>query len=371
MISPSLPTSPLNLGRKIFRSRLLETIVSPNGIDGYGELLDPTFSVRDVKAEVIAVERQTPRSVTLTLAPNPNWTGFTAGQHVGTIVEVDGVLQTRFYSPASDAARDDTVELTISMHDGGVVSGHLIEHARPGMLIGLTPPEGEFVLPEKRPGRLLLIGGGSGITPVISMLRTLVAEGHKGPIDFVQIARSPEELLYKEELDQLAAARRNVTLTRVFTRAKVAGAVHGHLTHAKLRRALGDYEQAHAFVCGPPALIEGAEKIWTARKVRPQLYCESFVLPEIELSEDDIGGPLRFSESNVETVSDGGTLLDQAEAAGLSPKSGCRMGICHTCIAYVPEGVVRDVRTGELKVVKDEFIQTCIHVPVGEFAIDL
>lgn len=371
MFSPTIPTSPLALGRRIFRSQLLETIVSPNGVDGYGELLDPTFSVRDVKAEVIAVRRQTPRSVTLTLAPNANWKGLAAGQHVGTIVEVDGVLQTRFYSPASSAADSGLIELTISQHDDGVVSNHLIEMARPGMMLGLTPAEGDFTLPAQRPERVVLVGGGSGITPVMSMLRTLLDEGYGGSIDFVQIARSNGEALYSEELAAIAADNANVRLARVFTREKVEGALGGHLTHAKLRRALGEYEQAAAFVCGPPSLIDSAEKIWSARKAIDQLQTETFKLPEITISEDEVGGPVRFSESAVDAINDGTTILDQAEAAGLSPKNGCRMGICHTCVAYVEAGVVRDVRTGELRTVKDEYIQTCIHVPVGEFAIDL
>lgn len=371
MISPPSPTLPLRLGRRVFRSRLFETIVSPNGIDGYGELIDPTFSVRDVRAEVVAVRRQTERSATLTLIPNGNWQGFSAGQHVGTIVEVDGVLTTRFYSPASDAADTAKLELTVSLHEGGAVSPQLIEYTRPGMIIGLTPPEGDFTLPDRRPDSLLLIGGGSGITPVISILRTLLGEGYKRPITFVHYARSPDLALYSAELEELARRHANLKAVTVFTREKVAGAEYGHLTAAQLKRICPDHAGRESYVCGPPALIDAAEKIWRRAKAADRLRTETFKLAEPVVAAEDATGTLSFASSLVEVANDGRPLLDQAESAGLTPRCGCRMGICHTCIAHVEDGVVRDVRNGELRTLKDEYIQTCVHAPVGEFEIDL
>lgn len=362
---------PLRLGRRIFGSKLLETIVSPNGFDGYGELLDPTFSMRDVRAEIVAVRRQTPRSVTLTLVANSNWQGFAAGQHSGLIVEVDGVLTTRFYSPASDAGVAESLELTISEHEGGLVSGHLIAHARPGMIVGLTPAEGEFTLPAERPQGLLLIAGGSGITPLMSILRTLLAEGHSGPITLIRIARTPADALYKAELATIAAEHENVEVITAYTRKKVAGALQGHLTKSKLTRACKDFAERAAYVCGPPELTAAAEKIWAGQDALEQLRTETFKLPEISVAAEDATGTLAFNTSGVEVDNDGRPLLEQAEAAGLSPRCGCRMGICHTCIAHVEEGVVRDVRSGELRTLKDEYVQTCVHAPVGEMSIDL
>lgn len=367
---------PLRLGRRIFGSRLLETIVSPNGFDGYGELLDPTFSMRDVRAEVVAVRRQTPRSVTLTLVPNSNWQGFTAGQHTGLIVEVDGVLTTRFYSPASAATDQGQIELTISRHDGGLLSEHLIEHAKPGMIVGLTPAEGEFTLPAKAPVAettqgLLLIAGGSGITPVMSILRTLLAEGHSGSITVIRIARTPADALYEAELATITAEHENVEVITAYTRKKVAGALQGHLTKTKLTRACKDFATRMTFVCGPPELTAAAEKIWAGQGVQMKLHTETFKLPEISVAAEDATGTLVFASSGVETANDGRPLLEQAEAAGLSPRCGCRMGICHTCIAHVEEGVVRDLRSGELRTLKDEYVQTCVHAPVGELSIDL
>lgn len=371
MFQPPSPTAPLRLGRRIFRSRLLETIVSPNGVDGYGEMLDPTFSMRDILAEVVAVRHQSARSVTLTLIPNGNWQGFSAGQHVGVIVEIDGVLTTRFYSPASSATDKGRLELTVSLHDGGAVSGHLIEHGRPGMILGLTPPEGEFVLPEKIDEPLLLISGGSGITPVISQLRTLAARRHTGAVAFVHFARTQDDALYREELASIDAAHRKFDVFRVFTRQRSAGDLHGHLSPALLSSIAEDFAERRAYVCGPPELTRAAEEIWAKAGASDRLHTESFKLPELAVATEDATGAVRFAASGVAIENDGRPLLEQAEDAGLSPRCGCRMGICHTCIAHVEEGVVRDLRSGELLTLKDEYVQTCVHAPVGDFEIDL
>ena len=121
------------LTRRVLRSPLVDLLTGPHGVDRYTELVEPTWTAGDARAKVIAVRRQTPRSVTLTLEPNRAFTGFRAGQHINLTVEIDGRRRTRPYSPASaEGARH--VELTIGLHDGGLVSTYLFRHARPGMI---------------------------------------------------------------------------------------------------------------------------------------------------------------------------------------------------------------------------------------------
>ncbi len=216
---------PRGLGRRLLRSNLLEALAYPHGVDRYVELVRPLLLARDVRAEVTAVRWQTAKSVTLTLRPNGNWRGFRAGQFVGVSVEVDGVRLTRPYSPAgSEQAPGGALELTVSTHPEGRVSRHLREQARPGMIVGLTQAEGEFVLPEERPERVLLISGGSGITPVMAILRTLCEEGFAGEIGFLNYARSPLTALYDPELRELAEDRQGLRVARGFTRSRGSGA---------------------------------------------------------------------------------------------------------------------------------------------------
>src|SRR5215217_8073203 len=124
-----------------------------------------------------------PRRVTLTLEPNRAFTGFRAGQHINLTVEINGRRRTRCYSPAS-AESAHHIELTIGRHDGGLVSTYLCDHARPGMIVGLDSVGGDFTLPAVLPRRILFVSGGSGVTPVMSMLRTLRADGFEGDIAF-------------------------------------------------------------------------------------------------------------------------------------------------------------------------------------------
>lgn len=363
---------PLRLGRRLFQSRTLETIVSPNGVDRYGQLLSPTFAVRRVRARIESLRRQTASSVTLTLRPNANWHGFAAGQHVGLSVEVDGVLTTRYYSPASSATGHNTIELTVALHPGGVVSPHLYYHAQVGDIVGLSQAFGEFTLPARCPDDLLLISGGSGITPLISMLRTLHALGYAGRVTLMSFAPTRADALYISELKALAAETPRLRLVRGYTREKgVEGALTGHISNAKVKRICPQFAEIPTYVSGPPGLVTAAEKIWGAAGAAENLRCESFSLPELKLDAADATGTLAFTASGVSVDNSGATLLDQAEAAGLTPTCRCRIGVCHACDAHVRSGAARDVRSGKVRAVSDERVQLCVNAPVGDFQLSI
>lgn len=363
--------TPSRLGRKILSSSVVSALLTPNPIDRYLELVNPAWTIDEIRAEVVDVQRQTPRTVTLTVKPNDNWKGFEPGQHCGLTLELDGVRHTRFYSPASSTKRKDgLVEFTVTVKPDGILSNHLRDHAHSGMIVGLSEAEGDFVLPERRPARLLLIGGGSGITPLMSMLRTLTDEDHKGKIDFIHYARSSEDLLYELELRQIAAQNPNVNITRVITRGKQP-APSGHLTRRQLQSIVPDFAKATAYVCGPPTLIDAVEAVWKKDGLQKRLHTECFAPPVLEIPAGEVTGTINFEVSNVEVENDGRTLLEQAEDAGLSPNHGCRMGICHTCDCKIEEGMVRDLRTGEIKSMQDEYIQLCVNAPVGDVQIKI
>jgi ferredoxin-NADP reductase len=140
---PPSVTSPQGLAHRVLHSSLLEALTYPHGVDRYVELVRPLLAKHEVRAEVTDVRRQTPRSVTLVLHPNENWRGLSAGQFVGLSVEIDGVRETRPYSPAgSEHASDGALELTVSTHPDGKVSRHLRDAAKPGMIVGLTQAQG-------------------------------------------------------------------------------------------------------------------------------------------------------------------------------------------------------------------------------------
>jgi ferredoxin-NADP reductase len=347
--------------RRLLGSNFVDLLVGPHGIDRYLELIRPELTIRDARAEVIDVRRQTARSVTLRLQPNRAWAGFRAGQFVRVGVEIDGVRRTRTYSPASSQHRaDGTFELTVTTHPDGAVSRHLREHARPGTILHLGEAQGEFVLPPRRPERLVLISGGSGITPVLSMLRTLSDERHPGEITFIHYARTGADWLYRPELETLAARHTRLDFRYVATREG-----GGHFDPA----ALGELAGAAAAVCGPPSLIDAVKRSWPGDP--DAVLAETFTPPSLSVIGEAAEGTLRFTRTGTTAPIATGSLLEQAEAAGLTPKFGCRMGICHTCTCRKAAGAVRNVLTGEISDEEDEDIQLCVSVPAGDVALEL
>jgi ferredoxin-NADP reductase len=363
-------TSPRGLGRRLLHSSLAEALTFPHGVDRYVELVRPLLLKRDVRAEVTGVRHQTPKSVTLTLRPNENWRGLQAGQFVGVSVEIDGVRHTRPYSPAgSEHAAAGALELTVSTHPEGRVSRYLREHARAGLIVGLTQAQGDFVLPDPRPERVLLISGGSGITPVMAMLRTLCEEGFEGEIGFLNYARSRELALYGAELDQLTDRNEHLSVARGFSRGR-GGKLTGRFCREHLPAVISKHSNAATFVCGPPALIASVRAVW-AKDGLAEPAVETFTPAALSFDTDGAEGIVSFAASGREAANSGLALLEQAEDAGLAPDHGCRMGICNTCSCRKTTGTVRNLVTGQVSTAPDEQIRICVSVPLGDVALDL
>ncbi|MGD1283613.1 ferredoxin reductase [Mycobacterium seoulense] len=346
--------------KRVLGSDLLDLLTGPHGVDRYTELVAPTWTLGEARAKVIDVRRTTARSVTLTLAPNERFTSawtVKAGQYVNLAVEIDGRRHTRCYSPAN-AEGAAHLELTIGRHDGGLVSTHLYEHARRGMVVGLAGVGGDFTLPTERPRRILFVSGGSGITPVMAMLRTLVAEGHPGEIAFIHYARTGAEACYRDDL----AALPGVRVLHGYTRSD-GGDLVGRFDAAHLAAAMPSPDAV--FVCGPTPLVDAV------RNHCDNVHTESFVPPSFEAPANPSGGRVTFADSGVDVTDDGRSLLEQAESAGLSPENGCRMGICHTCTRRKTAGTVRNLITGAVSTGPDEDVQICVSVPVGDVDLSL
>ena len=343
------------LTRRVLRSPLVGLLTGPHGVDRYTELVEPTWTT-DARAKVIEVHRSTPRSVTLLLAPNAAVTGYRAGQHLNLTVEIDGRRHTRCYSPAG-AEGAPVIELTIGRHDGGLVSNHLYRFAHPGMVVSLSAPAGDFVLPTPRPHRILFVSGGSGITPVLSMLRTLRAEGHDGEVCFLHYARTPGRALSRRTgCDGRGAGA--AWLHPIFRR---------RVDRTLRRRAPG---RRHARSRGGlrlRATRAGRGRSRTLRKRRlGEFPAHPFVVPDTAS-----GGRITFADSGIDVEDDGRPLLDQAEGAGLTPPSGCRMGICHTCTRRKHRGAVRNLTTGAVSTADEEDVQICVSAPVGDVELAL
>jgi ferredoxin-NADP reductase len=357
-----------------FVGSVIEAALTPHPVDRYLELVDPMITWDDIRAWVVDVSRPTARAVRLTLAPTRQWQGHEAGQYVQLSVVIDGVRQTRCFSPANaTSGPGGTIELTVTAHDDGFVSRNLYDTAKVGDVVGLTPATGDFVLPEQRPHAATFISGGSGVTPVLSMTRTLLAEGFREPVLFVHYAAGAEDVAYADELQALEDRHDNVDVRIVHTRGGETSPHTGHFTPQHLTGSSAFVADAPVFVCGPAGLMDDVREFYDSRGAGDLVHSEAFTAPAAFVPDPDepVTGEIRFARSGKQAENDGRTLLEQAESAGLSPEFGCRMGICFSCTAPKKSGCTRNVLSGELDTDTDKHIQLCISAPVGDVELDI
>ncbi len=359
-------------GRRVLGSSIARAMASPHSVDRYVSMIDPAWSLTDIRAEVIAVDRKTKDSVTLTLRPNANWKGFRAGQFVRLSVDIDGIRRTRCYSPAdSQFRRDGRIELTIKVDPNGLVSRHLRDNAKPGMIVTLSPAQGEFFVPLPHPRRILLISGGSGITPVMSMLRTLCDKAYNGKITFLHYAFTEDDIIYRRELDELKEQYPSVKIVRAYTEQETGGDLHGYFNREHLVAAEPYFHEAETFLCGPLPLMDAVRKIYAEDGLDDQLHLEQFAAPVRTVPSDDVEGDLAFTFADKKVTNNGRSILEQAEEAGLTPEYGCRMGICFSCTKRKDFGTTRNVMTGEIDSEEDKDIQICVTAPCGDVSVNL
>jgi ferredoxin-NADP reductase len=348
--------------------RLVSSFTSPLLPDDYLELVNPLWSTRELRGRIVRVQRETRDAVTVLIKPGWEWPGHRPGQYVRLGVAVDGIHHWRAYSLTSAPQRaDGCIAITPKLVADGKVSPFLNERLQPGTIVRLGGVEGTFTLPEQTPERLLLISAGSGITPIISMLRDLAARSELRDVVHVHSAHDADGVIFARELKELRRAhggyRLHVRLSGEF------GRIGAH----ELQPLCPDWRERESFLCGPAGLLEALGERWREDGDPARLHVEHFQ-PDARVGDGErgCGGTIRLRRSGLEAVSDGEQpILAAAEAAGASLPFGCRMGICHSCVGKLRSGQVRDLRTGRVHGQPGELLQTCVNAPEGAVEIDL
>jgi ferredoxin-NADP reductase len=354
----------VSLTQTFLRSPLAAALTTPHGVDRYVELVAPMGVVNEVRARIVSIERETRAGApvaTVTLEPNKRWGGHDAGQYVQVGIEVDGRRRTRCFTVSSAESKPgDLITLTMRANPDGVVSQHLVHDARVGDVVFLSPAQGEFTLPNPLPQELLLISGGSGITPCMSILRTVLRRGYGGTIHFVHYAQSPDHQIYAEELADLPP---HVRVRLIYP--ECGDPV---FSTEELAAMVPNYASVDTWACGPAGLIELVQETYAdSDKLRVE-YFKTSTKPRGDVEAE---GSTSFARSGVESENSGQTLLEQAEALGLTPEFGCRMGICFSCTSRKTEGTVRNVMTGKESSEPDEDIQICVSAAVGDCSVEI
>jgi ferredoxin-NADP reductase len=341
----------------------VELITTPVVPADYLDVIAPLRNATVLRARVEAVRRETADCVTLVLRPGRGWTAHRPGQYVRVGVDVDGVRLWRSYSVTSAAHRTDgRISIAVNAVPDGVVSNHLVRNARRGLVLHLDQPTGDFTLPAAYPQKALFVTAGSGITPVMGILRSHLAE----LTDVVVVHSAPtlEAAVFGAELRTLAADGR-IRLVERHTR------TDGRLATAELATLVPDLFERQAWACGPNELLDELEKYWADAGQTDLLHTERF---RPVLLSDGEGGTVTFTKSGTVVETDGSVpLLEAGEGAGVLMPSGCRMGICFSCVLPLREGAVRDLRDGQLTTAEagDEIlVQTCISAAAGPCRFD-
>jgi len=339
-----------------------ERVTTPLVPSDYLDVIDPLRSGAELRGRIVAIQPETPDAATLVIKPGRGWRGHTPGQYIRIGVDVDGVRQWRAYSLTSKTA-DATIAITVKAIPDGKVSNHLVRRATVGTLVHLDHASGEFTLGARTPDKILFLTAGSGITPVMGMLRN--TETTKDVV-VVHSAPTPEDVIFSQELRAMARAGR-ITLVEKHTDSD------GMLDVARIGDIVADFADRQTWACGPAGMLDALESLWNAAGIADRLHTERF-RPSV-IAEAGDGGTVTFTGSGTTVDAQGAeTLLDAGEAAGVLMPSGCRMGICFGCVAPLRRGAVRDLRTGDVTTATEGdnvHIQTCVSAAAGSCDIEL
>lgn len=342
--------------------RLAEAAASPLVPADFLDVVDPLRNSSALRGRVVAVNPETPDAVTLVIRPGRGWSGHIPGQYVRIGIDVDGVRQWRAYSVTSPTDRaDGHLTITVKQIPDGTVSTHIVRDLRPGTVIQLDQATGDFHLPNPLPSKILFVTAGSGITPVMGMLRSTVLPDAV----LVHSAPTPPDVIFGDELRILARLGRIRLIERHTD-------VDGMVTAAQIAELVPDFAERQTWACGPTGLLDALDDTWSAAGISDALHTERF---RPHVAETGEGGEVTFTRTGVTVDVDGGkTLLDAGEEAGVLMPSGCRMGICFGCVVPLEQGAVRDLRSGEVTSAAPGdcvIIQTCISAAAGACHIDL
>lgn len=359
--SPARPGLPL---------RLVQRLMTPAALDFWARRLSPALSWQRPLARVIAREAASRDAVTLTLRPNRQWQGMQPGQHLNVSVEVDGRLLARSYSPSLLAGRRGLIAITVKRYESGRVSRQLCDAVKVGDVLPIGQAYGEMTLGAPAAQARLFLAAGSGITPLMAMIREWASAPVKAPLALGYWARHREELCFVDELRELARANPMFKLG-FFLTGEASAAEYERLGRIDQQSPEGfgvPVESSQISACGPDGFVAAARKLLASRAA--EFRCESFSPPPPSATTGVARITLAQRGQTVE-VPRGQPLLGALEALGVSVIAGCRRGICHTCSCAKREGSSRDLRDGSESNEPSSALQLCVSAALGDLVLEL
>jgi ferredoxin-NADP reductase len=359
--------------------------VSPLAFDDTISLINPLLTVNSLHARIVARTVETATATSFVLQAGPAFKGLKPGQFVMIGVVINGVRHRRAYSPRLVEGHPNRFAITVQRQPGGLVSNFMNESAAVGQVIEIEQAGGEFTLPATAPAEVLLIAGGSGITPNMAMLEHLQRHAPRTKATLVYFARSREDRIFAKALEKMATSWSGLQYVAIDSVANTPSDGSGRtsmslaatssqqvLDTELLDKLVPNWKTLPAYCCGPAPLMDAARALWQQAGVAAQLHLEAFAPPkptgdpnarhQIRMSRQAV--PQAFQAHGAQTI------LIAAETAGLSLKHGCRQGICHECTCRLSHGSVRDLTTGDRLDGQGQTIRVCVSVPMSDLELE-
>ncbi|MCH2040510.1 MAG: iron-sulfur cluster-binding domain-containing protein [Saccharospirillaceae bacterium] len=342
------------------------------------QMITPNWSSVYSRARILMVRPESDDVFSLIIRPQKNWARhtFTGGQHLELITERDGARHHRTFSISSSPdyfRKTGLIELTIRVQPEGKITPWLRTHFADGGLANISAAKGDFRLAASDDNKpLLMIAGGSGITPFRSMLQQLRDRQSDRAVHLLYYARNKEQFLFPQEFLRLQNELAD------FRVSLMDSSQLGTITDSHLSRCDFDLsdDDTRVMICGPTPMIQAAKEVVAGLGAsEDRVMFEYFGAAPIDQIQGVEGRQyISCQSSSTQFISDSEkpqTLLDLAEQAGLKPVSGCRIGVCHQCICKKQSGVVYNTKTGQTSDTGPGEIQLCVSVAVSDVALDL
>ncbi len=305
---------------------------------------------------------------------------FEAGQYINVFCEIDGVRTSRPYSLSSSAKQRAFYEITVAAVDGGFVSGYLLQCLKPGDRLEANGPAGVFHYhPVFHSKKSVFLGGGSGITPFVSMIRTVLESGEDREITLLYGSRTEEAAMYHEELSAFAKKHSNFHYTLILSDEEKEGMEHGFLDAARIQAHVPDILDCTYYLCGPAVMMEFCRKALEelqipGRSIRREVFgTRRDIWNEPGWPEGMTGEEIfhiQIGEKQIEAKS-GESVLTALERSGVRVNVCCRSGECSLCRVQLVSGKVFTAQGALLRYADECFgyIHSCKAYPISDLEL--
>lgn len=349
--------------------------------------LQPGFWTDAEPLEYVSCLHETPGVMTFCFrSPTDALFDHDPGQFLTLELPVPGGPLYRTYTISSSPSRPTSLTVTVKAQAGSVGTRWMFDHLRPGMRIRARGPAGKFSMVHHPAGKYLFISAGSGITPMMSMTTFLYDSGRNPDIVFVNCARRPSEIVFRERLEHMACRVPGLDLRWIVEEPdpyRPWTGFRGMINQLMLGLMAPDYLEREVFCCGPEPFMRAVREILAGLGFDMDRYHqESFSGPPQE-AEDVPEDMLPQAGARIQLVFAGSdktvacaetdTILATARANGIAIASGCGIGICGTCRILKLSGEVHMVHNGGItdEDVEEGYILACCSKPLGPVTVDL